>query len=453
MKTIHTVGTYFPDVCGGIEVSLQNLLRGLRTYGVEAKIAAAKPSFQAETYTFDGVEIYRYPVLPLPKMEPIYGVEPHGNFESFSGWLRSQTADIYHQHQWVPTCGLHHLRLAKELGMSTVVTIHLAHPLCKRLSMMLNGVQPCDGRIDEIRCSRCTASASQSIPAPALKILANLPINLLNRVSLPANLYAPTDENASGLGQRIRAAVIPAYIKARRDGLLQMAKYADRIIVVSQWLYDSFLINNIPEEKLFLCRHGMPENLQAHAASSRPQNEALTIGFLGRWDPFKGVHIIVEALKLIPQEIPLKLLIYGVNQDQKYQKEIAAYSATDSRIQILQSLSREEIPTALANLDILAVPSQGYETGPLVVLESFACGTPVIGSNVGGIAELVRNQVDGYLVPPSEPKAWAEALQQLALQPERLTQLRANIRPVRTSAIEAAEMVKLYERIVGPLEK
>ena len=56
-------------------------------------------------------------------------------------------------------------------------------------------------------------------------------------------------------------------------------------------------------------------------------------------------------------------------------------------------------PAFLSRIDVLAVPSQWLETGPLVVLEAFAAGTPVIGSDLGGIRELVSDGRDGLLVP------------------------------------------------------
>ena len=97
---------------------------------------------------------------------------------------------------------------------------------------------------------------------------------------------------------------------------------------------------------------------------------------------------------------------------------------------------------ALAQHDVLAVPSQCLETGPLVVLEAFAAGTPVIGANLGGIAELVTDGVDGLLV---EPAAWATTLQRCATDRDLLPRLRAGIRPPRTMATVADEMLALYE--------
>jgi glycosyltransferase involved in cell wall biosynthesis len=92
-------------------------------------------------------------------------------------------------------------------------------------------------------------------------------------------------------------------------------------------------------------------------------------------------------------------------------------------------------------------PSQGLETGPLVVYEAFAAGTPVVGSNLGGIAELIRHEENGLLVEPASRPAWAGALRRLVENPQLLEQLRRGIGPVRTMRDVAGEMAPVYERV------
>jgi glycosyltransferase involved in cell wall biosynthesis len=89
------------------------------------------------------------------------------------------------------------------------------------------------------------------------------------------------------------------------------------------------------------------------------------------------------------------------------------------------------------------------ETGPLVVLEAFGAGTPILGANLGGSAELVTDDVDGMLVAPNGPAAWAAAIRGLAEEPGRVTALRAGIRPPRTMDDVAAEMAALYRTVLA----
>jgi glycosyltransferase involved in cell wall biosynthesis len=99
--------------------------------------------------------------------------------------------------------------------------------------------------------------------------------------------------------------------------------------------------------------------------------------------------------------------------------------------------------------DLVIVPSRCLETGPLVVLEAFAAGTPVLGAQRGGIAELVGNGVNGVLIPPEDPGAWAAAIAALADDRQRIAQLRAGIHPPRTMADVAHDMAEVYQTLLA----
>jgi glycosyltransferase involved in cell wall biosynthesis len=98
----------------------------------------------------------------------------------------------------------------------------------------------------------------------------------------------------------------------------------------------------------------------------------------------------------------------------------------------------------LKEYDLVAVPSRWLETGPLVVLEAFAAGVPVLGSDLGGIAELVEHDVNGLLVPPSSVADWQRALCRFLDDPTLLSRLRAGVRPPRSMETVAREMQAVY---------
>lgn len=219
MKSIQAVARYFPESCGGIHIHLSEIIPVLAAMGVETKVAASQDKSTADSYIYKGVEVYRYPVSPTPKPEPNHGAVPHGGFESFAQWLKQQKAEVYHQHQWTPKCGLPHLRLAKELGMATAVSVRLPQPICQRQTLMLNGEEACDGKIDPVRCSYC-CGVSQNIPPAIIESLSKIPVpasqmagGLKRRLS---NLPAPISKTAEAL---LDPFSIPAYAAARLEGL------------------------------------------------------------------------------------------------------------------------------------------------------------------------------------------------------------------------------------------
>lgn len=449
MKTIQAVARYFPEKCGGIHIHLSELLPVLQEYGVDSKIAASQDKPTADQYQYRDVEVYRYPVSPVPKSEPNHGAVPHGGFEHFAQWLRSQDADIYHQHQWTPKCGLPHLRLAKQLGMKTVVSVRLPQPICQRQTLMFEGKTACDGKIDVVRCSRCCGVAS-SLPDGVIQQLSQMPMPLsVAAGGVLRRLEAAPQPLQAAAEALLQPVSIPAYVAARQYGLQEMARYADRIVVMSQWVFDAIAINGIPPEQLFLLKHGISETfLQQRVSRTREAAAPLRIGFLGRWTPDKGLHILVEAIKRLPADIPLELVVYAIPQNESFRQQVLQRIDGDPRIKLAKELSRAEIPQAIANCDAIAVPSQWLETGPVVVLEAHANGLPVIGSDLGGIAEKVKSGVDGLLIPPQDVEAWAKAFADLALQPNLLATLRAGIRPVRTIRDEAEDSLRLYNSLL-----
>lgn len=190
-----------------------------------------------------------------------------------------------------------------------------------------------------------------------------------------------------------------------------------------------------------------PVSKMLSVAKKKTQN-SLRIGFMGRWHRTKGIHVLVEAVKAIPQKIDLQLTIHGVASDELYKQEVLLRIGDEQRIHVGKQLAREELYAALTNFDVLAVPSQWLETGPLVVLEAHALGLPVVGSNLGGIAELVKQDVDGLLVAPRDVRAWTKAFVRLATEPNLLNKLRQGIQPIRTIEMEAAETIALYKSLL-----
>lgn len=445
MKSIQALCGYFPKNSGGTEVYVDTLAQELNSQGLESCVVASIDGKEDKTYNYNGVEVYRYPVFPGRTQALYYQQEPHGGFEYFEKWLEvHKGADIYHQHSWHFNCGVFHLKTAKQLGMKTVVTIHIPEPICLRRTMMLHGQQTCDGQINVSRCSQCLGSP-EKVPDWTTQVLGQIPLS----VSTATQKKLTTAKNIQ-IRQLGRAIGIPPRVIHHQHQLRQMVDLADLIVAPCQWLYDALLLNGIPQEKLVLCRQGVSRfdrDIKPKSNVSKP----LKIGFLGRWQETKGAQVLAEAVSRLPSDVAVELTIHGLVQveaDRVNRDRVLAIAQHDPRIRVAEKLSRDEVPKALSEFDILAVPSQWLETGPLVVLEAYATGTPVIGSNLGGIAELVNHGVDGWLVPPQDVEAWKEAINYLALNPDVLVKLRQGIQPVRTMKEVATEMGLFYQRVL-----
>ena len=91
--------------------------------------------------------------------------------------------------------------------------------------------------------------------------------------------------------------------------------------------------------------------------------------------------------------------------DDNYSKNLIKKIKFESRINYFGNLNQKELLKKLQNYDLAVVPSIWLETGPLTILEAFAAGIPVAGTNLGGIKELLKDQAGCFLLP-SDPLAW-----------------------------------------------
>lgn len=460
MKVAHHALRYLPETVDGIVIFVKSLIEKLDNFGIENSVIAPIYGIEEKRYSQNNTEIYRYPYISawqnkqnkiarlagkttnygdIPSNEGLRAwIEPHWGIEQFASWLKQQQFDIYHLHNWKPSCGLSHLRIAKKLGLKSVVTLHSPAPVCFRVTMMLNGKEPCDGQIEVKRCRNCCNS---SFPNWIDRAWSNIPETW--SVKLPDFRLTKALNNAT-------------LVDYRRKALVEMATLADRITVPCQWLYDALLLNGLPEKKIILCRHGVADSNLNVKSRLTDTNKSLKIGYLGRWTQTKGLNVLIQAVQNLSPDVSVKLKVHAfahLEREKAFREQIlSSLNKNDRRIEIAEPLPREKIADALADFDLLAVPSQWLETGPLVVLEAHAAGTPVLGSGIGGIAELVSHGVDGWLVPQHEVSsriAWGKAIAHLAKNPNLVANFRRNIQPVRTFDQVAKDYENTYHQIFG----
>jgi glycosyltransferase involved in cell wall biosynthesis len=391
-----------------------------------------------EKYNYHGVDVFRYPTSD-ERIEVIRGVSSHAGFDVYRKFLGSLKCDVYHQHSWTQGCGIHHLRFAKSLGIPLVATVHVPGFLCMRGTMMKYGVDGCEGPNDLKTCARCVAHA-KGLNRSMTKSVNMIPMSLSQ---LPIS---------AGISGKIASAVsIKSLTHLHNGHFKELVELSSRIIVLSAWMYDSMRVSGAAKNKLVLCRHGIEQAPYRKIARYKRKNDTLRIGFLGRADPIKGIERIVEAVKRLHQCPDLELLIYAIagnELEEHYLEKLKNIACDDPRIHFEDAVSQTEVPRIMSGFDVLAVPSQGCETGPLTVLEALAAGTPVLGSNLGGIREYIQDGVNGYLLSPFQTDEWIHAIRELLDKPDKIDTYRKHIEEVRSMDDVASDMVQVYTEVI-----
>jgi glycosyltransferase involved in cell wall biosynthesis len=148
----------------------------------------------------------------------------------------------------------------------------------------------------------------------------------------------------------------------------------------------------------------------------RESRGALTIGYVGRMLPGKGLNILADALgKLEPES--WKLLVVGDGPERKNFEEALAARGLLNRAEFLGAISYEKVPDIYQRVDLLVMPTQTTkrirEQFGRVLVEAMASAVPVIGSTCGAIPEVIGDA--GLVVPEGDPDALADALRKLLL--------------------------------------
>jgi glycosyltransferase involved in cell wall biosynthesis len=344
---------------------------------------------------------------------------------------------VVHFHAYTPGINGIVAKAVRSVGPAVVVTYHSPTMTCQRGTLAQFGEVVCDGRMIVARCAACVAD-QHHIPRPIADLVGKVP-TAVGRAIQSRRL-------AGGVWTALQ---LTELIRARHTDTRDFLSAADVIVATSSWVRTLLLENGVNKGKIVLSRQGLTSAHSSIAASQRMSlpGGPLRAVMLGRLDWTKGFHIPVSALEG-DRQLNVIIDIYAAVQGEgKYAARLRESVSRDGRVRLLPALPPDDVIDVLRQYDVLLVPSVWLETGPLVVLDAFAAGVPVLGSDLGGISERVRDDVDGRLVEPGSVDEWARELQELVADPSILGRWRSAIVSPRTMGEVAVEMNAVYHRV------
>jgi D-inositol-3-phosphate glycosyltransferase len=234
-------------------------------------------------------------------------------------------------------------------------------------------------------------------------------------------------------------------------GEKDVLQFADRIIAATpaelaqlQWLYqaDTRKIVIIPPG-VDISRFYPISADEAKEVIGVPPCESMLL-FVGRIEPLKGIDILIQAIaSLLADNVTVCLVVIGGepeagsethNEEMERVKALREEAGLENLVTFLGKRSQDTLPYYYSAAEAVVVPSH-YESFGMVALEAMACGTPVVASQVGGLAFLVQDGVTGYTVPVDDPRALADRLALLLQDRE----LRAKL------GLQALEVARQYD--------
>jgi glycosyltransferase involved in cell wall biosynthesis len=156
---------------------------------------------------------------------------------------------------------------------------------------------------------------------------------------------------------------------------------------------------------------------------ARVPSERIRLLYVGRLNPQKGVDLILEVLDELSAHFDFSLRVVGGGQSEA---QLRSRYEGRSWCSFTGHTPQETVSNEMLNADALLLPSIWLENSPGVAIQALGLGLPVIGSDRGGIPEIVTSDENGLLLPPGDKSAWSAALRRLFEAPAALDRWRSH---------------------------
>jgi glycosyltransferase involved in cell wall biosynthesis len=217
------------------------------------------------------------------------------------------------------------------------------------------------------------------------------------------------------------------------------------------------------KDKIHIVHCGIvPENYTP-AKRTLQAGEPIELITIGSLQAYKGQkHLVDACAHLRDLAIPFRCRLIGEGEERPaLEEQIAAHQLTD-QVQLLGAKTQEEVAALLATAHCYIQPSIITEAGkmegiPVSIMEALACELPVVATELSGVPELVRDSQTGYLVPPADAMALAEAVAHVYKNYEEAKQYAANGRQLVLQEFElnhnAQQLSRLFEQTLSSLKQ
>jgi glycosyltransferase involved in cell wall biosynthesis len=275
--------------------------------------------------------------------------------------------------------------------------------------------------------------------------------------------------NESACEQCIGGSLLPSI----RYGCIQHSRVASLLNALATWyhrfrhyfdLIDAFVTTNSFMYQMMLSAgfqkarlHCIPTFVQASAFIPHQHSGGDThIAYIGRIEPIKGVHVLIDALTLLKRNRPelrfcAKLAGTGHEGYVRSLKEAVFRAGLQNNVQFVGELTPSQISTFLEDAFVSVIPSTCYENLPNALLESYASGVPVLASKSGSLAFDVRQSETGFLFEPGDSQGLADLLSYCLENPNHVMSMASNARKLAEDEYSPQRHTTLLEALFTEL--
>lgn len=443
MNILVSTPNFFPHSFGGGEIYVYRLAKELLQRGHDVKVLTpvkwkdSKDPYIINKYDYENIPCVGFSLNP----EAVSIAERNTGFgplmlQILRGILSDHNPDIVHINGMKPAM----VMLCNELKIPHVVTAHHAGISCPAGGLLRPDNSICDIAVNSRDCIRCCSIWKRP------KWFVGWAMG-----HIPSWIYRPLGKsynNSKNLSYIQRGLIYPWLIEQTIAAEKIVLEHAQVIISPSLTIRDLLIRNGCDPQKIVVIPHGIEPIKRFPLGDIK--NRPVRFGYIGRIDPSKGLHIMLEASELLIDGSLCEMHIFGAARNpwhEEYRKKTLSEYRGKSKIFDYGLIPHNKLSDAFAKIDVLIVPSILPEAFGLVVAEAFSAGRPVIVFNSGALPEQVRDGIDGFIVDRNDSKSLAEAMQKLIDNPSLIFEMSKQIPHVKTMEEYVDEIDGVYLRL------
>lgn len=445
LKILLSSSAFFPHSFGGGEVYVYRLAKELLRRGHDVNVLTrvhhrgTKGPYAIDRYNYENIPVISFALDP----DGISAAEAQTEFgplvsEALRAAMSEVRSDIVHINGMKPAL----ISLCGEMGIPHVVTAHHAGIVCPSGGLVKSNGSICDGPMDPKYCVPCDSFSRRPRWYTGGAI-----------GKIPSWIYRPLGERLNKLASLSyieRGLIYPWLIEQKIAVKKEVMEKLPFIIAPSKSIRDLLVRNGCDPHKIAVLHHGI-EPLKAPPIEGL-HNRPVRFGYMGRIDPSKGLHMLMKAAELLQDGKSLELHIFGAARnadDEYYKKKIFTGYRGNARIFDHGFVPQNRLSEAYARIDVLVVPSLLPEAFGLVVPEAFSAGRPVIVFNSGALPEMIRHQVDGFIIEKNDSKSLAEFMQKIIEQPNLVIEMSRRIPRILMVKEHVDDIEKIYSKVIN----
>ena len=242
----------------------------------------------------------------------------------------------------------------------------------------------------------------------------------------------------------------PADFFMREMYIKRAFSVVDEFISPSEFLKKRYVEWGLDSQNIHVVENGIPAPNSVFPIEIAKKNDIISLAYFGQINEFKGLNVLLDALLLLKRSTLKKIVlnIHGANLEHqpkhfrdKINDALERLKGTAFLHGVYQS---DDLPELMSATDWVVVPSIWWENSPIVIQEAFRSKVPVIASNIGGMAEKVKHEVNGLQFSVGKPLSLMHVLERVVLESNLHEKCRSGITVPVSLAETAGKNLALY---------